>query len=414
MSQNVIPVPDNTTIVLKMHADLALEGWDRAEAGIICRRRDLKIVQLESQKLFISCRDDCFLRLPKNAVVIIEAVGGDMTVRNLDQTLSVRNVGGDLQALDLAGLEVQKVGGDASLYDIAGAVAVRKVGGDLTAYRLGASLRAESGGDAELVRLPGDVQLRSGGDILLGLEKFTDQPVYLHAGGDIEVIVPAAINAALNISSGAEDINISVGGKDHSYDDHTLRTTLGQGGAEISLLAGGDVEVSDEPVDESDYRDELADLESEWKDRLEELKDEQEQPLGGFDTLDEAGAIFRGDSEMLNREINDRVSQAMQRVEEAMKRMNERLAQKGPRVVVAAHPAPIPVVPPVPPVPDVPPAPEAPGNPAPWNPPDAQAFAEEAAPAEASDEERQIILRMLQEKKITAEEADELLLALGS
>ena len=187
MSQNIFPIHDNTTIVLKMHADLDLQGWDRADASAVCRRRDLKVMQAEAGKLVVVCHDDCVLNLPKGLTVLIEHVGGDLNVRNFDTDLVVRHVGGDLTVLDVVSLEAEKVGGDVQLFDIPGPVAVRRLGGDLIAFHLGAALRADIGGDAELAALVGDVQLRAGGDIELGLIQFGADPVYLHAGGDIDL-----------------------------------------------------------------------------------------------------------------------------------------------------------------------------------------------------------------------------------
>lgn len=404
MSQNIFPIHDNTTIVLKMHADLDLQGWERADASAVCRHRNLKVMQGEGGRLHIVCTDDCVLSLPKHVNILIETVGGDLNVRDLDQPLSIRHVGGDLTVLDVVALEVDKVGGDAAIYDIPGMVAVRRVGGDLMVFHLGAGLRADVGGDAELGGLPGDVQMRAGGDIELSLTQVSGQPVYLHAGGDIDLHVPSNIQANLNASCGGMDIDLALNGKSTHYEQGTLHLQLGQGGSELNLSAGGDISLSDEPMDENDFKDEMIELEDEWKDRLEDLEDEDERPMGGYDAFERDGYFSAPDREELSRQINERVSQAMSRVEEAMRKMNDRLAQKGVRVVV----------PPVPPTPPAPPVPPVPGNQAPWNPPDAQAFAADETPAGGpSDDERQIILRMLQEKKISAEEADELLRALG-
>ncbi|HZU87224.1 MAG TPA: hypothetical protein VFF78_07055 [Anaerolineaceae bacterium] len=409
MSQNVFPINDNTTIVLKMHADFDLQGWDRADASAVCSRRDLRVMQAEGKTLHIECHDDCVLSLPKHVTVMIEHVGGDLNVRNLDNPLTIGHVGGDLSVLDVVSLDADKIGGDVQIFDVPGAVAVRRIGSDLTAFHLGASLRADVGGDVALAGLLGDVQLRAGGDIELGLAQFGSQPVYLHAGGDIDLHVPGDINAVLNISCGGMDIDIELGGKSTNYEKGSLHLQLGQGGGELSLSAGGDVCISDEPMDEEDFKEELVDEEDDWNDRLEDLKDEDERPLGGFDEFGFEGRFTGPDREDLSRQINDRVTQAMSRVEAAMHKMNERLAQKGPRVVIPSSPHA-----PHAPVPPAPPAPPAPGNPAPWNPPDAEAFAADETPVTGpSEEERQLVLRMLQEKKISAEEADELLRALG-
>jgi len=129
---------------------------------------------------------------------------------------------------------------------------------------------------------------------------------------------------------------------------------LGSGGAAINLQAEGDVMVTSR--------------ESDWESAAE-------FDFGGSWPLPDDF------SERINRRVQEATKRATMRAEAAARRVEERVHQQHARRFsfnwTPGHP-----VPPVPPVEPV------------------------------SDEERMTILRMLQEKKITAEEAEKLLSAL--
>lgn len=96
--------------------------------------------------------------------------GGCLIFLPSDAAVEIGTIGGDGRVTDLTGvLKIDSVGGDLRLRRL-GAASVGRVGGDLLAQRLRGDLDVEStGGEARLEKVDGDVRLGSvGGDLRAG------------------------------------------------------------------------------------------------------------------------------------------------------------------------------------------------------------------------------------------------------
>jgi hypothetical protein len=200
--------------------------------------------------------------------------------------------------------------------------------------------------------------------------------VSLRAGGDIQLHLPMDASATLDLESGGDDIQIHVGDKDEEVEKWAYGATLGSGAIPVTVDAGGDVRVTDEVWDKDGIEDSISSLEDHWK----ELEDEREEPRSRSRHWPDIEAITR----RATRHGEKVARRAEERVHAAMRRMGN--------------------FPPVPPVPPMGPfGPKGPMGPrGPVEPPRPQ----------VSPEERMLILQMLQEKKISVEEAEKLLQAL--
>jgi len=183
----------------------------------------------------------------------------------------------------------------------------------------------------------------------------------------------------LTIHSGGQDIEIHVGGQRLDFEEYKLSHILGTGAAPFSISAGGDVEVSDLQAGETVNVD-FSRYDGRWERQMRHAAERVEHRMRKMDDL----------PERISKRTEESVRRAQARVDAAMRR----------------HDIAIPPVPPIPPILPVPPIPPMPF-----------AGAVNDAPVEkpagkVSEEEHMLILRMLQEKKITVEEAEQLLEAL--
>jgi hypothetical protein len=162
----------------------------------------------------------------------------------------------------------------------------------------------------------------------------------------------------------ADEIDIEWKGIENDEEATSRAVTLGDGSASITLNAGGDIRVSNQ------------------SDAGESAED-----FGNFAGI---GMDWSGFGERISQRVNQATQRAQRKVEEAARRIEqktrevERRAGRGKVGLEVGR----------------------------WN----WDFAPKGVPMpskpQASDEERLAILKMLQEKKITAEEAEKLLAAL--
>ena len=410
MSIKTIPVPENAQISIRAHADLVLQGWDKPEIRALSDSRRSVSVQIAGNVITITCADDCDLTVPASARVVVERIGGDAHVRDLKGGLVIQKVGGDLSVQGMEGLEILSVGGDCCCCNVSGPLTIQRIGGDLNGSDIQGFLSVSNvGGDLQMQLGANDVSVNVRGDVDVALKGLTGQKVNINSSGDATIHLPQPADADISLVCGGE-IEISTPGLEEEV-DHVYNGKLGSGGTRLSVHAGGDIDLTSKPADE-DLAQPVADLQEEWAD-LEErraniMEEAAEHDSSYFGIYREGPEVVinTGDfTERARQKVEQKMHQAQDRIDAAMKRIDERTRHLGDFGEI--HP--VPPVPPAPPAPPVPPVP-----------PDISTRASEARQAasagpEASkvtDDERMLILKMLQEKKITAEEAENLLEAL--
>lgn len=407
MQKKTFPVSENMTILVKAHGDLDLQGWDQMEVYPLTERRRTATVQVEGEIVRITLLDDGEVFIPSGAAVQVERVGGDACIRRLAGKLAVERVGGDLALQNVAETLVSTIGGDCTIVELNGSLAIHRVGGDFVAAAMqGSASVGNIGGDADLQMIEGNADIKAGGDICLRLDATGEQLFSLRSGGDTNVYLPKDPAVEINILCRGEDIRLRLNGEKKRIEQRAHQFSLGTGTAKINVQAGGDVLVTDENIETECFSTARENLEEHWAD-VEESRSERE-------TVEDEEAFARGEdiSRRVNRHVDEAMRRADERIAAAMRRVEERTHQ------IALDG----MIPPMPPIPTV-------GRPrksililtesknSPAQPTQPGGSTIPAAPkpqvkSPISEEERMLVLSMLQEKKISAEEAARLLEAL--
>ena len=299
--------------------------------------------------------------------VTIDTIHSDLSLVNAKGDVYLKNIHNDASIRDIAGnLVIDMVSDDLSVRGVKGNLYVKNLNGDASIHDVDGDVVLDSVADDLALRgARGNIKVNVGEDVVVYLEPKADAEYSIHAGDDILLVLPKNANATLTMSG--DEIIMDWQGMEN--DDETDRVvTLGDGSAKISLNAGGEVRVSN--------RSDAGESADEW---------------GNF-----AGLNFdwSGFGERISRQVEQATTRAAKRAEEAARRAERHAARHARHV---GHPKSGLVVgrwnwdfkgAPKPPMP-----PEPPAEP-------------------VSDEERMAILNMLAEKKITAQQAEELLNAL--
>jgi hypothetical protein len=389
--KTVTPNGDTPEIVIDARADLLVEGHDSNEVNASSDNEDqLAVTQNESRVVIVS-RSDCTVRVPAWAQVFVERAGGDCSIRNIDNSVNIRNVGGDLSVVDAGDISIESVGGDCSLVGVKGELQVRAIGGDM---------------NAQDARFTG-ASLNVGGDATLGMLAEAGDNASVNAGGDVKIILLGEPNASVVIMDS----------------NGRRRKTFGDGSATISVRCGGDALVGAETGEASEAQDEKrgnagfnsGEFEStmgEFERSMQEMQRNIEQmaqqfasrfaSMGAGADMDWKIQKAQMKAEAAARKAEARVNRHASKMEEHARQQAERAARHAERAARRSGEFNYSFT-------NVPPKPAAP----PMPPSPVQPFAAPQAKT-ATDEERLVILRMLQEKKITSEQADQLLAALGS
>ncbi len=353
----------------QVSGDLRISGWEREE---ISAHTDGDVLELsgETTEKVLTCNGELVLSLPRRLALEVSSVVGDADVRNLagrvslgeiEGDLSLRMGGattigvvhGDLEARQSGPLTVDTVHADLKVKGGDGDLTVRLVNGDVSLQEIRGNVTLGSVADDLYVRkVEGNLEAQVEGDAVLYLHPTPGQAIQVSARSDILLHLPPQVSARLTLSAGrAEEIRVDMPGVPRRDGSNPRTVTLGDGEAAIVLKAEGEVRVTSREADWSAAAE--MDFGEKWS---------SPEDLG----------------QQIRRQVEARIRQATRRVEEVVQRRGRAFSfqWRGTSSATAASRTGTPASEPV------------------------------------SEQERLFILRMLEQKKITVEEAEKLLAAL--
>ena len=400
-------------------------------------------------------------------------IGGDCKIKAGEKAeLAIGNVGSDLVVEQAVSVRLGSAGGDCVLRSVRGVAEIGNVGGDASFNDIGGTLQMGNiGGDASFKSLQGSIEIANiGSDLLLEAAFPAGSSTRLNVGGDAVVMLPPHPDLTLRAAVGGDIAGPNMmAGKSGNW----VNQTYGNGAAQLELHVGGDLLVrgGDQPRTSSSSGGWGAEFAAEMSElgRLGEELGRMGQEIGQeisaeFEKTGWGSAAKWTDS--VTSKINEQMRRAQRKIDEQVRRAEERARKadnQKPRVRVRFNerewqldpqrleqikaqaskaasegianameaveraisnihvPTP-PTPPPFPgsPVPPTPPPP--PGAPQPFSPgpstgapntPPPTPGNSAPAPAPDLDAEREAILRMIAEGRISPEEGDLLLEGLG-
>lgn len=337
--------------------DLSLVGWESGEILLKGDDEELRCEQ-NGEEVKISSDGDLSIRVPKAASVTIQNIAGDASIRGLMGGIELKEAGGDLSIRDVDSVAVDTIRADFSLRGARGHLSVKNAHSDVSVREVDGNVALESVADDLALRdVRGNISANVSEDVILYLDPQPGNTYSITAGEDILLVMPPEANATLTLN--ADEIDAEWEGVERDEEATSRVITLGDGSAIVTMNAGGDIRVSNQ------------------SDAGESAED-----FGNFAGV---GFDWSGFGERISRQVEQVTRRATKKAEEAARRAERIGRRAGARVNVGVGRWDWDLTPKGAPIPPKP---------------------------QASEEERLAILKMLQEKKISADEADKLLAAL--
>ncbi|MCB2202445.1 hypothetical protein KQH56_00410 [bacterium] len=387
---------------LKAYGGLKVSGVDQVEVQCEIEAPQLATLVEEDGHVYLTANAACSVSVPKESRIEIEKGMGSVSISDINNEIRIEKAFGNLVLLNIADAKVEKVGGNFSVKNATGAVSAEKVGGNLVGENIGNFNCEKVGGNCVLKEMHGDLtigkvggsfkgqslqgktsvyrvggnfkanevllseDIKAGGEIYLTGFDMTDS-LDLHAGGDIKLVVAESFPGAhLDIRSGARKIKIQSNKDEISVSEKEYEYQLGNARRELMLVAGADVIVET-----------TSDL--------------------NVEIVGDISPNFAYEESAFSELIQERVESATRRAEAKVKAAEVRLEKiqeqvdkhRGFNLKIDIEDDEVPL--PSPPMPQA---------------------TRQAGRKGASDEERLMILKMLQDKQISVEEAETLFKAL--
>jgi len=399
---------DDPVVHLKAYGGVQIDGFDQTD--VICEIEAPQLATLveEDGHVYVTVNAACHLQVPRKSTIIVERSMGSVKIEKITNTITVDKVLGNLVLMDVGQAEVGKVGGNFAVQKASGMIRVDKVAGSLTiddvlsfecekvggncilrdvrevcrVEKVGGSCQAQGlvgkvalakfGGSLKARDIVLDSDVKVGGNIELIDVRFDDD-LTVYAGGNLAVALPAAQqDLSMKIRSGGQKIKIMAFGDDVETKSGEYEYQTGSGSRAVTMNAGGSVSVADAPKSGEDIIGDLSDRftfeESAFSEMIQDRID---------------SATRRAEAKVRAAEI--RLGQIQDRVEKRRGfKIDLGIDEKESKASPSKPDAPVPPI------------------------------TRPAGKKGATDEERLMILKMLQDGKISVDEAETLFTAMES
>lgn len=415
MEKQTLQTGSKPSITLTIDGDLTLKGWDEPQVLAHSLTGDDLHLEQRGEEVFIRCYHDCLVRVPYDAQVNLERVSGHATLKSLEGQLDIAKVDGHLTLRAVGTTNVVQVHGNLTGKGITGDLNVQRVDGNLTLRDIEGNLNAEGPlqGNFVLKDIDGDARAEVNGNITVSLDPAPGSQIRLTAHGNLvcrlveDASAKVIIERAGQIAVKIPDVGAT------SEIEAPYEITLGEGDAQIVLAADGNLILSTLPsdweigainVDLGEDFEGLVESLGEQISRqveaqLELLEQQLQTQLENLTTSLGAAGFSAEHAERIARRAQEAGERARARGEEKLRQAQERMQRKleatRRRAEMKARAA------------------ERAARDRRKRP---TAFSWSSTPPPQreppSDEERLMILQMLEQGKITPEEAEQLLSAL--
>jgi DUF4097 and DUF4098 domain-containing protein YvlB len=419
MDQQTIPTSLAPEVIIQqVHGNLQVEGWEDPQVKVDANPSELTL-QEQEDVVRLGCQGNCSVRLPAGATLQVQKVNGEARFRGLKDQLTIEQVQGSLSLRNVSDTHVERVDGELLAKHIGGDLFVVKAAGNAQVRDVqGACTMEQVDGNLELRDVEGDVKVAVAGNAQVRLSVLSGDDYQIQADGNIHCRIPEDASVIINFTSDGETIQVKLLNQSRMIKDKNYSVTLGNGDATMNITADGAIFLKTQAEEPA-----AADFDADIGEGFEGVYDEFSQQIA-----QQVEAQLEAQMEALTRQLNEQMAtlsvsvgkaglseqeteQIIQRArisserataqaQEKMRRAQERLERKleaaRRRSEMKAQAAErraqfhgrrswnieFPTPPPTP------------------------------AKEPVSDEERLMILRMLEQKKITLEQAEELLSAL--
>jgi hypothetical protein len=413
MSKQSFTTSMNPEIVIgQIAGDLQVKGWDQAEVIVNAEPDDLKIEQLDD-KIRLDCEGDCLMRVPQGASVQVEKVEGDAVFKFLDGDLTAGVVHGSMEVRQAAGVQVETVHGHLAARRLSGDLKAKNVYGHAELRDLeGGCWLEQAAGNLDLRDVEGEIHAQTHGNARVRLSSMSGEQYSIQADANVHCHIPEEVSLKLEITSGAQLIRLKLPDGTQNLRQEKAELSLGEGQASMKLVAGATVSLLSQQADWLEMDSEFGgrhihlpddfgvtiakEVESQIQAQLEGMNQQINEQMARLSVQIGRAGVSEEEKERILERSRQASERATARAQEKMRRAQEKLERK---LEAAQRRQETPSrgrrswgadfsfssTPPTPPT-----TPAAP----------------------VSEEERMMILRMLEQKKISLEEADRLLAAL--
>lgn len=416
MDKKVIPTSASPRLEINISANLAIKGWDHEEVIANCSSPDDMVINVQGDEININAKGNTSLRVPYGMILQDGHITGDVTIKSIEGNIHISHIAGDLSLRSVASVEIDKVNGNLSAKNIDGSLRLTECQGNVSVADIRGDLVIEKNisGNFSLKEIDGNAEAEVRGNISVDLDPSPESRYEFQAKGNLNCRLPVDASAEIQIARGST-VRISVPGVDVPENvSAPYDLVLGDGDARLVLGASGNVGVLARPVDwdMGDFEVEIGDdfdmiteslneqIAAQIEAQMEMMEEQLDYQLDNLSFSLEKSAMSAEQAERIaerareaSERANLRAQEKIRRSQEKMQRKLEAARRRAEQKARAAERA----------------ARDRRRRP---EPPVRRPMTTKPAFEPVTEEERLMILKMLEQGNISLEEAEQLLAAL--
>ena len=414
MDKRAVQTGDKPKIELKISANLSVKGWDKEEVLAKCSSPDDLVMDVEGDDISINSRSNTSLRVPYGTIFQGGHITGDVSIKSIEGHLNFSHVSGNLSLRSVGTADIGKVNGNLSAKNINGNLSVTSCQGNVSVRDIKGDLKIDTSisGNFSLKEIDGNAEAQARGNVSVELDPSPESSYEFQAKGNLTCRMPDDVSVQVEIERGSK-ISVKIADVEVPPKISTpYHLVLGEGDARLTIGASGNISLVGRPADwdmgdfevgedfemiteslneqiAAQIEAQMEMMEEELDHQLDSLSFSLEKSAMSADQAERIAERAREASERANRRAQEKIRRSqekMQRKLDSAQRRAERKARAAERAARDRRRRP--------------------------EPPVRKPMPSKATSEPVSEEERMMILQMLEQGNISLEEAEQLLAAL--
>ncbi len=373
---------DITAVELSCQKSVFIRSWDDPFVEIRYPENKECLVGENTGLLSINAKSYLILSVPNDMSISIDRINGNLEVVGYQKSMDIANISGNCSIQSIDALTAENISGNCKISSVKNDATIRNVSGNFSIGTTEGSLNVGGvggnfSGNAEIIKLLTTV----GGNIKIRANSIQGTESQLRAGGNIKLYIQDISDSTIEARAGGL-VMYEKDEQSEKYRNGKFNITNGSGNKKLVLKAGGNIKISDQ-YEDVEIPETFGSVDDDYVDQVEQKFEARARQTSGFDFSD----LFDIEGEIGDR-IREKTKLADEKIQRAMEKMERKFSFREEFG-------------------------DIPRPPKPPSPPSGPEYKTSQKTSSVTQEERLMVLKMLQDKIISAEEADRLLRALG-
>jgi hypothetical protein len=243
--------------ISQIQGSLRIKGWDRPEFRGDADLNDTLYVKQKEDSFDIKCSSGCMLRIPVESTIkigkverelLVKSIEGDIEIDEVNQQIILKNVSKTTIETANSNLNAKQIEGDLSIKTLNGNAVIRDVDGNLEIH--------DSNGSLNIRGLAHGLTANAKGNAILRFEPEPEGKYEINAIGSINCKVSPGAGGEVIIISSSNTIRVRVPELSEDLNIGEYHFEFGEGTSKITLNAGGSVSFTTYRPDD-DFGDEF-------------------------------------------------------------------------------------------------------------------------------------------------------------